>query len=663
MDLCGAAFPKPPFSKHHDMKIQVGGELTVTTDDGILVDAAQVTDRLQNKTQQLINQELKEQINAKPTRVEIKIKGSAKEHMAAEYMIGTDGTYLVDSGADVPTPCLVTYSGGHNTNTVYDFNAGDAYSTTEDGHVWLYSSSAWIDAGQIKGEKGEKGDKGEKGEKGDKGEKGEKGEKGDTGEKGADGAQTVVQTTGTSASAVMSQDAATKNFAVGKDIVSPTCVYLTSNNSIELSDKQVELLEARDIISVEVVGQQLSRDNAYNRTIAMSYFCLTFGKKNEGSQIGFRYDGLPDYRGCGVTRITNWYNRNHGITTVAGYDRWIMVLDRKKGRIALYDRPGSLIQEETDEALFKSDSWFGGVNCLTVSASNAFLYSLRVYDTDISFLHYSADTNKELEIFSEQLLPYNSPSVFNANNINILDRTVPGTYWFTTTGDQPYPRPYYHGVSSKAYSDTEGAHMIADNPYTGIAHDTRFSCFGAYEPSTKLAPVSVKVAYFKIKSGSIALKINSVALTRLVGSGATDSAGNTYNAGDILYASENTYRVEFLPDSFATIALSNEANTEIVLIKSEYFIPRLVVSLDFHTVFKNKVYDAVWDKWYESKATDGYPTNVASWNFSYEKYDALSPNTLSKPGRRGDMKIDTNGDVYIGVVNGPTQVWKKINNA
>lgn len=478
-------------------------------------------------------------------------------------------------------------------------------------------------------------------------------------------APTVAQTIGTSASAVMSQDAATKNFAVGKDIVSPTCVYLSERaNSIELSDKQVELLEARDIISIEVVGHEIYRDNAHNHTVAMSYFCLTFGKKNKGSQIGFRFDGLPDYRGCGVARITYWMNRNHGMTKVAGYDRWIMVLDRKKGRIALYDRPGSLVQEETDEALFKSNSWFGGVNCLTVEATNTFLYSLRVYDTDISFLHYSADTNRELEMFSEQLLPYTYPRIFNANNVNLADSTVPGTYWFKTTGNSPYPCPYYHGVSSKAYSDTEGAHMIADKPYTTDAYkDTRFSCFAAYTPSSKLGWVSVKVAYFKIKSGSIALKLNSTQKIRLVGSGATDSAGNTYNAGDILYASENTYRVEFLPDSFATLALSNEANTEIVLIKSEYFIPRLVVSLDFHTVFKNKVYDAVWDKRYESKATEGFPAGVVVWNFFNEKYDALSPNTLSKPGRRGDLKIDTNGDVYIGVVNGPTQVWKKINNA
>lgn len=459
------------------------------------------------------------------------------------------------------------------------------------------------------------------------------------------------------------QNKAVYKALVDRDIVQPACVYLTSTNSIELSDEQVKLLEARDIISVEVVGQQYERDNAYNRTMAISYFTLTFGKKNEGSQIGFRYNGVPDYRGCGVARTANWYNRVHGMTVAAGYDRWIMVLDRKKGRIALYDRPGSLVQEETDEALFKSDSWFGGVNCLSVGSSKAILYSLRVYDVDISVLSYNTNKANAVEIFSEQLLPYAYPSIFNNNNINVLDRAIPGTYWFTTTGNLPYPRTYYCGVKSKAYSDAEGAHMIADNPHTGNATDTRFSCFDSYNPSLALGCVSVKVAYFKIKSGSIALKINSTALTRLVGSGATDSAGNTYSAGDVLYASDNTYRVEFLPDDFATFAISNEANTEVVLIKSECFVPRLVISLDFHTVFKNKVYDAVWDKWYESKITEGFPTNVPAWKFSNERYDALSPVTLSKPGRRGDMKTDTNGDVYIGVVNGPTQVWKKVNNA
>ena len=468
----------------------------------------------------------------------------------------------------------------------------------------------------------------------------------------------IVNASGASTEKVMSQDAATKNFAVGKDIVQPTCVYLSAVNSIELSDKQVELLEARDIISVEVVGQQRYRDNNYNRTVAMSYFTLTFGKKNEGSQIGFRYDGLPDYRGCGVTRITNWYNRNHGMTTVAGYDRWIIVLDRKKGRIALYDRPGSLIQEETDEALFKSDSWFGGVNSLSFSANSANLFGLRIYDHDISVIHKNGSTqDAEQEVFGENFLPYHYPRYYNGS-INRQDIIYDKDHWLTNANSKS-PRPYRFGVLSKMYKDDEGLHMISDNKYEQNDLTTWFSCAGYATPTYELSEKSRFLITFRVITGAVAPK--NIFYNYLVGSGIKDTEGNTYTANDVL--GPGTYTMECMLTAFTTFCTAAEANTEIVLIKTEIYPPRLVISLDFHTVFKNKVYDAVWDKWYESKATKGFPTDVGVWNFSNERYDALSPNTLSKPGRRGDMKIDTNGNVYIGVVNGPTQVWKKINNA
>ena len=98
------------------------------------------------------------------------------------------------------------------------------------------------------------------------------------------GAATVVQDTGTSTSSVMSQDAATKNFAIGKDIGQPTCVYLSAVNSIELSDKQVELLEARDVISVEICVSNLNRNNNHNKTIAPRYFSI-FQAINHQAQV------------------------------------------------------------------------------------------------------------------------------------------------------------------------------------------------------------------------------------------------------------------------------------------------------------------------------------------------------------------------------------------
>lgn len=474
-------------------------------------------------------------------------------------------------------------------------------------------------------------------------------------------APTVAQTTGTSTSSVMSQDAATKNFAVSKDIGQLTCVYLSSVNSIELSDKQVELLEARDVISVEICVSNLNRNNNYNKTIAPKYFGITLGDKSLGSSIKCRFDGVPDYRGCGVTnRPMNWQNRVHGITIPCGYDRWIMVLDRKKGRIALYDRPGSLIQEETDETLFKSDSWFGGVKSLSFSADFANLFGLRIYDHDISVIHKSENQFSELEVFGENLLPYHYPGYYN-ESINRQDIIYDKDHWLTNSVSKN-PRPYHCGVLSKIYKDDEGLHMISDKEYAYNDHTTMFDCAGYSDPTYELSIKSVFIATFRVVTGSVRANTNGLRRENyLVGSGITDTDGNVYTTSDIL--GPGTYTMEFMATPFSTFCGAAEANTEIVLIKTEIYLPRLVISLDFHTVFKNKVYDAVWDKWYESKATDGYPTQVVSWKFSNEKYDALSPNTLSKPGRRGDMKIDTNGDVYIGVVNGPTQVWKKINNA
>lgn len=474
-------------------------------------------------------------------------------------------------------------------------------------------------------------------------------------------APTVAQTTGTSTSSVMSQDAATKNFAVGKDIGQPTCVYLSAVNSIELSDKQVELLEARDVISVEICVSNLNRNNSYNKTIAPQYFSITLGDKSLGSSIKCNYQGIPNYRGCGVTnRPTNWQNLVHGITNPCGYDRWIMVLDRKKGRIALYDRPGSLIQEETDETLFKSDSWFGGVKSLGFSADFANLFGLRIYDHDISVIHKADNQFSEQEVFGENLLPYHYPRYYN-ESINRQDIIYDKDHWLTNSVSKS-PRPYRLGVLSKMYKDDEGLHMISDKEYASNDGTTMFACATYSEPTLDLSIKSVFIATFRVVTGSVRTNTNGfVTENYLVGSGITDTDGNVYTTSDIL--GPGTYTMEFMASSMSTFCGAAEANTEIVLIKTEIYLPRLVISLDFHTVFKNKVYDAVWDKWYESKATDGYPTNVVSWKFSNEKYDALSPNTLSKPGRRGDMKIDTNGDVYIGVVNGPTQVWKKINNA
>lgn len=58
---------------------------------------------------------------------------------------------------------------------------GDGYIVEATGHLFVWSGSQWVDAGEIKGPKGDKGDKGDKGNKGDTGDPGQDGVDGEEG--------------------------------------------------------------------------------------------------------------------------------------------------------------------------------------------------------------------------------------------------------------------------------------------------------------------------------------------------------------------------------------------------------------------------------------------------------------------------------------------------
>jgi hypothetical protein len=69
----------------------------------------------------------------------------------------------------------------------YVGNIGDAYITTDTGHLWLWTIGGWTDGGQIQGYTGSKGDIGYDGSKGDPGPVGPQGDLGYTGSYGPQG--------------------------------------------------------------------------------------------------------------------------------------------------------------------------------------------------------------------------------------------------------------------------------------------------------------------------------------------------------------------------------------------------------------------------------------------------------------------------------------------
>ena len=94
---------------------------------------------------------------------------------------GDDGTSVtiagnVDTAAELPT----------------GLGAGDAgtgYITNNDGNLHVWSGTAWVDVGPIRGPQGLQGERGPQGEQGEPGTPGAKGAKGDPGADGADGAR------------------------------------------------------------------------------------------------------------------------------------------------------------------------------------------------------------------------------------------------------------------------------------------------------------------------------------------------------------------------------------------------------------------------------------------------------------------------------------------
>ena len=94
------------------------------------------------------------------------------------YEYGAEGTFTLQGNikgekGDDGTSVNIKGSVNSESNLPSSGNtAGDGYITEDTGHLYVWSGSDWVDAGEIKGPKGDKGDPGEQGPQGPKGNDG-----------------------------------------------------------------------------------------------------------------------------------------------------------------------------------------------------------------------------------------------------------------------------------------------------------------------------------------------------------------------------------------------------------------------------------------------------------------------------------------------------------
>ena len=146
----------------------------------------------------------------KGSQINLALTGTVDGYYAAASSIPstvTAGTFACDQGSGTTKRCLTIVANGTIVNDVAAAD-GAIYLDKNNGHVYIAASgnkNAWVDGGQIKGDKGDKGADGK------------------DGKDGVDGAQTVVQTTGTSTTDVMSQ------IAVSQELLKQEYSFLYKN--------------------------------------------------------------------------------------------------------------------------------------------------------------------------------------------------------------------------------------------------------------------------------------------------------------------------------------------------------------------------------------------------------------------------------------------------
>lgn len=553
------------------------------------------------------------------------------------------------------------------------------------------------------GEKGEKGDKGDKGDPGEKGADGAPGKDGTNGKDGVDGAATVVvgkvttgeagsqakvenvgtaanlvldftipqgaagtgatvqQETGDSATDVISQKGVTDGFAFATESKADNVAFVFPYEScwrINLSERQVALLEARDVITIELCG--FSIDGLTGGGTQPYYFQLFLGA---GVSLTTNFNGALYY--SGDQQVDDFPHRDENKVVVRnnltyGYQRYFVVIDRKTGTVRTYTRPNDLIAEQQRD-VYKSETWFGGANMIGIASLQ--LWSLRLYDCDIQDLNDNNRHSGDNEKFLPLLLPYSTVD-FTVNNYSTDDFSEKLT-------SVPYTKPKY-----------DGGHLEDDGWHMSITEEEDLSDvwgFG-YREYRDLEGLSWwRVAVdFKVISGKVKCHFgdytNGHKFVSLVKHAGTEDV--EFSKEDAASIGEGSYTITLMGNIDGWIGKGLEHGTEVCIENVHYYPCRCVMNFTPQIIHNNSVYDSVAKVWYPLDAVPwimqkkyntwkfaSHNDAFKEWRLTYAVYNSPAPTGKNTPSFNGELKVSEDGKAYIGHVKGTTRVWKQINNS
>ena len=416
-----------------------------------------------------------------------------------------------------------------------------------------------------------------------------------------------------------------------------------------LNARQIELLEASDVITLEICAQCNGGLNGYNNTAAMGYFSIMFG--NNHGALTTSYDGKLSYssdqkkygQGSGYTYVVDG-------SVVTCWDRFLVVINRKTGVIRLYDKCSRLVAEKQREE-YKSDTWLAGDDWLSITSRNVQdIWAIRIYDRDVTILQYDNSFRVKDAHMTEAILPFQHPNI--AKTIDVKDWQK--EKFDKATQDKDYGRPY-HFPGNYSYDPDDGL-------LTGTNDTSDWAMIGpgSYNAGNLYGIIDVD---FEVTGGKwrVAKKtaIKVYAITKADG---TDMGIEGIMGSDRTELEAGRYTMSYI--SFNDNAFCDIApGAKIKMHSMHQHTLHCVANINPRYYCNGQCRDDARQEWWTPLDINNHETPVVPTFTDAAWRSVPAPALLSQPSFNGQLKVDDSGKVYVGVCVGATRTWKQINNA
>lgn len=426
----------------------------------------------------------------------------------------------------------------------------------------------------------------------------------------------------------------------------------------KLNARQIELLEASDVITLEICGQINGGLNGYNNTAGMIYFDIKFG--NNHARFSTTNDGAYAFTGDSKLNPLSgsaWQlaATQTGVEPRMPNDRVIMVVDRKQGIVRLYDKCSRKIIECQRDA-YKCDTWLGGDDWLAIMTAAkdgnvADLWALRIYDRDVTVLQYDNSFRVKDAHMTEAILPFQHPII--AKNIDVKDWEI--AKFDKATMDKNYGRPY-HFPGNYSYDPDDGlltgTNDTADWVTIGPGSANAGNLYGIIDVDFEVTGGKWRVA-----------KWSAIKVYAITKSDGTDMGieGIMGRGSDRTELEAGRYTMSYI--SFNFYAFCDIAPGAMIKMHSMHqHTLHCVANINPRYYCNGQCWDDARQEWWTPLDIKNHSTPVVP-TFTDAAWRAVpAPSLLSQPSFNGQIKVDDSGKVYVGVVVGATRTWKQINN-